>query len=172
MRDNTEFAGMVEQFYEPLYRFAYSLTRSEADACDLTQHAFLVLAQKGDQIRDPAKVRTWLFTTLHRKFLERCRHETRFRHQEIDSVSEELPVLTPPHGEQMDAEEVVAALLQLDEIFRAPVALFYLEDHSYPEIAGILEIPLGTVKSRIARGVRHLQALMNVEKKTDNTPRQ
>jgi RNA polymerase sigma factor (sigma-70 family) len=58
---------------------------------------------------------------------------------------------------RLDTTMVVDALARLDEAFRAPVALSYLEDYSYEEIAEILEIPLGTVKSRIARGIAQLQ---------------
>lgn len=163
MADNAEFAGIVERFYEPLYRFAYSLTRSEADAGDLTQHTFLVFAEKRAGLRDAAKTKSWLFTILHRKFLERCRRETRFHHHELDEASWDIPSVAPPETSDLDAEQVVAALATLDEVFRAPVALFYLEDHSYPEIAEMLEVPLGTVKSRISRGVRQLQALLGAE---------
>jgi RNA polymerase sigma-70 factor (ECF subfamily) len=140
-----------------------SLTRSEADAGDLAQHAFLVWAEKGGQLRDLSKVKSWLFTTLHRKFLERRRHETRFPHHELSAAEAELPVVTPPATALLDAQQVLTALAQLDEIFRAPVALFYLEDYAYQEIADILEVPLGTVKSRIARGVRQLQVRLTAD---------
>jgi RNA polymerase sigma-70 factor (ECF subfamily) len=56
-------------YYEPLYQFAFSLARDEADACDLTQQTFCIWAAKGHQLRDASKVKTWLFTTLHREFL-------------------------------------------------------------------------------------------------------
>ena len=60
----------------------------------------------------------------------------------------------------MDTALVVATLGRVDETFRAPVALFYLQDHSYNEIAAILELPLGTVKSRISRGIGQMQKLL------------
>jgi RNA polymerase sigma-70 factor (ECF subfamily) len=172
MADNDEFAGIVERHYEPLYRFAYSLTRSEADAGDLTQHAFQVYAQKRDRLRDATRAKSWLFTILHRKFLERCRRETRFHHHELDEAANEVPAIQPPEFSGVDTEQVVAALATLDEVFRAPVALFYLEDHSYPEIAAILEVPLGTVKSRISRGVRQLQALFGAETRAKEPSRE
>ena len=62
------FESVVQQYYEPLYKFAFSLTRAEADACDLTQQTFYVWATKGHQLRDESKTKTWLFTTLHRNF--------------------------------------------------------------------------------------------------------
>jgi RNA polymerase sigma-70 factor (ECF subfamily) len=64
---------------------------------------------------------------------------------------------------------VLAALAQLDEVFQAPVALFYLEDCSYNEIAAILEVPLGTVKSRLTRGLARLHDMLTAGK--NETPR-
>ena len=89
-----DFEGLVARYYEPLYQFAFSLTRSEADACDLTQQTFYVWATKGHQLRDPEKVKTWLFTTLHRQFLESRRRQVRFPHQDLDASEIELPAPT------------------------------------------------------------------------------
>jgi RNA polymerase sigma-70 factor (ECF subfamily) len=160
MADGLDFESVVARYYEPLYQFAFSLTRAEADACDLTQQTFYVWATKGHQLRDPAKVKTWLFTTLHRQFLESRRRLTRFPHNELDAASHELPVITPEMANQLDSAQVLQALQQVDEIYQAPVALFYLEDCSYKEIAEILEVPMGTVKSRISRGIGQLQSLL------------
>lgn len=155
-----DFEGLVAQYYEPLYQFAYSLTRGEADACDLTQQTFYVWATKGHQLRDPAKVKTWLFTTLHRLFLETNRRQTRFPHQELSAADAELPVISPQEISALDAAQLLATLAQVDEVFQAPVALFYLQDCSYKEIAAILDLPMGTVKSRISRGLLQLQKML------------
>jgi RNA polymerase sigma factor (sigma-70 family) len=157
MASGLDFEGLVAQYYEPLYQFAFSLTRAEADACDLTQQTFYVWATKGHQLRDVSKVKTWLFTTLHRAFLENRRRQTRFPHHELSEVSFELPSLPPALLNQLDAAQVLGALARLDEIYQAPVALFYLEDCSYKDIAEILGVPIGTVKSRMARGIAQLQ---------------
>ena len=155
-----EFDHLVACYYEPLYQFAYSLARDEADACDLTQQTFCVWAAKGHQLRDPAKVKTWLFTTLHREFLGIRRKLTRFPQVELEHAEPELPVVPPAAISRSDTQQVLAALAQLDEVYQAPVALFYLQDCSYNEIAEILEVPLGTVKSRLARGISRLQELL------------
>jgi len=155
-----EFDQLVTCYYEPLYQFAYSLARDEADACDLTQQTFCVWAAKGHQLRDPAKVKTWLFTTLHREFLGIRRKLTRFPQVELEHAEPELPVISPAAISRSDTQQVLAALAQLDEVYQAPVALFYLQDCSYNEIAEILEVPLGTVKSRLARGIGRLQELL------------
>ena len=80
MGSGLNFESVVAHYYEPLYQFAFGLTRVEADACDLTQQTFYVWATKGHQLRDQTKVKTWLFTTLHRAFLESRRRQVRFPH--------------------------------------------------------------------------------------------
>lgn len=160
MSSGPDFESLVARYYEPLYQFAFSLTRAEADACDLTQQTFYVWATKGHQLRDISKVKTWLFTTLHRAFLETRRKQSRFPHQELDEVSPELPSLSPNLANQLDSAQVLQALGQVDDIYQAPVALFYLDDRSYKEIAEILDVPIGTVKSRMARGLAQLHGLL------------
>jgi len=156
MAEGMDFDGLVARYYEPLYQFAFSLARDEADACDLTQQTFCIWAAKGHQLRDASKVKTWLFTTLHREFLGSRRRQTRFPHIELEQAAAELPAVSPASANRLDAAHVLEALARLDEIYQAPVALFYLQDCSYNEIAEILNVPLGTVKSRLTRGLARL----------------
>ena len=158
--DEPDFEGLVELYYRGLYQFALSLAGAEAEACDLTQQTFYVWATKGHQLRDRSKVKTWLFTTLHREFLKTRRRQSRFPHQELEASEPELPAVQPVMVDQLDAADVVAALNQVQELYQAPVALFYLDDMSYKEIADILDVPIGTVQSRIARGKAALQRLL------------
>ena len=161
MANGLDFESLVAAHYGPLYQFAFSLTRDEADACDLTQQTFCIWAAKGHQLRDQTKVKTWLFTTLHREFLGSRRRQSRFPHIELEYVAGELPTISPASINQLDSEQLFEALKQLDEIYRSTVTLFYLEDYSYNEIAEILDIPLGTVKSRLTRGLQRLYVLLN-----------
>src|SRR3954467_6614831 len=128
MAPGVDFESIVARFYESLYQFAFSLARSEADACDLTQQTFYVWATKGHQLRDASKVKTWLFTTLHREFFESRRRHTRFPHMELSQVETELPTVSAVTANQLDSGGVMRALAQIDEVYRAPVALFYLKD--------------------------------------------
>ena len=160
MANDVDFENLVTRHYGPLYQFAFSLTRDEAEACDLTQQTFCIWAAKGHQLRDVTKVKTWLFTTLHREFLGSRRRQNRFPHVELEYAAAELPVVSPATINQLDSEQLLQALGQLDEIYRAAVMLFYLEDYSYNEIAEILGIPLGTVKSRLTRGLEKLHHLL------------
>jgi RNA polymerase sigma-70 factor (ECF subfamily) len=156
-----EFEEIVAQHYGPLYKFAYSLTGTKADACDLTQHAFYVWATKGHQLRERSKIKSWLFTTLHRAFLETLRRQTRFPLHDPDEFAlEDLPASFRASGNLIDSAQAVGALCQVDEVYRAAVSLFYLQDCSYKEIAQLLGIAEGTVKSRIARGVSQLRDLL------------
>jgi RNA polymerase sigma-70 factor, ECF subfamily len=160
MAAGVDFEDIVARHYGPLYQFALSLARDESDACDLTQQTFYIWAKKGHQLRDASKVKTWLFTTLHREFLGSRRRQARFPHMELEYAAAELPVILPPDVNRLDTAQVLDALARLDEIYRAPVALFYLQDFSYNEIAEILAVPLGTVKSRLTRGLGRLYNLL------------
>jgi len=160
VQDRLDFQTLVDQFYGPLYRFAMSLTRAEADAADLVQETFLIWASKGHQLQDLSKVKAWLFTTLHRSFLHSQRRLARFPQMEITEAEADLPHVEPELLDRLDAQAVLALLAQVDPQYQAAIALFYLEDYSYNEIAVILEVPLGTVKSRIARGLAQLKKLV------------
>ena len=165
IRDDSDsgatFERLVDSHYESLFRFAMSLTGKESDSCDLVQDTFVRWAEKGDQLRDQSKAKSWLFTTLHRRFLETQRHIVRFPHLEIEAASWELPVIEAEAVVRLSGIEIVAILNQVDPRYRAAVSLFYLEDNSYAEIAAVLDIPVGTVKSRISRGLSQLKVLMS-----------
>jgi RNA polymerase sigma-70 factor (ECF subfamily) len=160
MDSRPDFEVLVDRYYAALFRFALSLTRKESDARDLTQQTFWLWARKGHQLHDPGKVKSWLFTTLHREFLQGQRRSTRFPHHELEEVPEEIPSVPTTIVNDLDSGIVVECLGRIDPLFQAPLALFYLEDHSYQEIADVLGIPLGTVKSRIARGIAQLQKVV------------
>jgi len=160
MNSADQFEAIVSDYYEPLFRFAMSLTRSESDAGDLTQQTFYIWATKGHQLHDFSKIKAWLFTTLHRTFLVSRRRQIRFPHHDLEEVSAELPVVSPVITNRSDSLQVLAALAEVDEVYQAAVALFYLEDCAYKDIALILDVPLGTVKSRIARGIMQLREIL------------
>ena len=156
MSATADFQELADQQYASLYRFALSLSKSEADASDLTQQTFFLWASKGDQLRDKSKAKSWLFTTLYREFLGRHRHEVRFPKVELDEVPEE-EMSIPPNISALDSAMVLEALREVEEPFRGPLTLFYLEQLSYQEIADMLEVPIGTVMSRLSRGKTQLR---------------
>jgi RNA polymerase sigma factor (sigma-70 family) len=157
----SEFAELVDAHYQALYRFGYSLTRNADLAADLVQETFCIWAAKGGQLRDPTKAKTWLFTTLHREFLGQRRRAERFPETELDERT--IATTSAPETDterRMDAQHALNLLGSLDETYRAPVSLFYLQQHSYKEIAEILDIPIGTVMSRLSRAKEILKRQM------------
>lgn len=146
-----DYEKIVALYHHDLYRFAYSLAGNTDDACELTQESYYRLLSHAGQLRDPTKIKSWLFTTLHRVFLGQKHRSSRFPHLTISSVEHELPALTPEIVNEMDGLIVMEALLEIDEHHRTPLVLFYLQNLSYREIAEILDIPIGTVMSRLSR---------------------
>jgi RNA polymerase sigma-70 factor (ECF subfamily) len=147
-----DFEEIVKDYYQPLYRFALSLSRSADAAGDLTQQTFCLWARKGHQLRDLTRVKSWLFTTLYREHLGLQSKLVRFPHQEISSVEHELPDPGPEQVNRMESADLMKALQALEPAFREPLTLFYVEDLSYKEIADILNVPIGTIMSRLSRG--------------------
>jgi RNA polymerase sigma-70 factor (ECF subfamily) len=159
----SEFAELVDAHYQPLFRFGYSLTRCPERAADLVQETFCIWAEKNAQLKDRSKAKTWLFTTLHREFLGQRRKLARFSDEPLD---ESIAAETAPEDgadRQMDGQRAVELLGEMDEMYSAPLALFYLQQHSYKEIAEILEVPIGTVMSRLSRGKEMLRKRMAAE---------
>jgi RNA polymerase sigma-70 factor (ECF subfamily) len=159
--DELDYEQIVALHHENLYRFAFSLAGNADDAAELTQEAYVRLLTKGAQLRDRAKVKTWLFTTLYRIFTGWKRHAKRFPHLEIVSVEDELPALTQELADEVDGEAVMETALELEEHFRAPLVLYYLQSLTYREIAQVLDIPIGTVMSRLSRGKDILRQQMD-----------
>jgi RNA polymerase sigma-70 factor (ECF subfamily) len=156
------FQQLIGQWYDPLYRFALSLARNSDDALDLTQQTFARWAEKGHTLREKDRAKSWLFRVLYREFLDQRRHRQREAPEGAEAALDRLQTAAPASGDGVDSASVLAALGTLEETFRAPLTLFYLESHSYKEIAEILDIPIGTVMSRISRGKEQLRARLQV----------
>jgi RNA polymerase sigma-70 factor (ECF subfamily) len=155
-----DIENIVAVHYAPLYRFAIGLSRCAHTAADLTQQTFYLWATRGHQLRDPTKVKPWLYTTLRREFLRLHRLEAR-RSQEVTCDDFENMAAETAHAmDAVDSGAVLAALQSLREMFRAPLVMYYIEELSYREIAEILHTPIGTVMSRLSRGKVMLRKLL------------
>ena len=161
IQNKLDFQELVSTYYQPLYRFAYSLARNADEASDLTKQTFLIWAKKGSALKDKSKAKSWLFTTLYREFLGLRRKSTRFPHINAEAIEHELPSISPNVVRSMDSKSALEALNDIDEAFRAPLILFYMKDLPYKEIAEILEIPIGTVMSRLSRGKAQLKTILS-----------
>ena len=155
--DRAEIAQLVAEHHQAVYGYAYRLTGSAADAEDLTQQVFLQAQQKLEQLRSRDAARSWLFTILRHFFLKECEKRQPVAAGNLRIEIDHLPAATaevPP----VDRAELQAALDELPVHYRVVVTMFYYEDCSYREIAERLELPIGTVMSRLARAKEHLRA--------------
>jgi RNA polymerase sigma-70 factor (ECF subfamily) len=153
---------------DALYRTALRLTRVPADAEDLVQETYLKAFRAADRFEPGTNMRAWLFTILHNTARNRVRDRARDT-VAIDSEAVDRAADTPsPASASLGPEtpeslllrdtldpELQAAIDALPDAFRQAVWLRDVEEFSYAEIAKMLDIPVGTVMSRISRG-RHL----------------
>ena len=156
-------AALVHEYYQAVYRFAYRLSRSQTDAEDLTQHTFLTACRKLDGLRDPEKARSWLFTIVRNAYLK--------SRPQQDAPVVSLDDSPEPAGEwdpevSFDGERITTALNDLPDAFRLPLLLYYFEDLPYKEISAILNVPIGTVMSRLARGKEYLRCSLGTPETT------
>lgn len=148
--------ALIDAHYEALYRYAYHLTGSAADAEDLTQETFGKAFARLNQLREPERAKAWLFSILRNLYLHKIRDEKRHRSVPLDAVGD-LPARTEEESLDIDPAKLQQALDELDEGFRTPLILFYFEDFSYRDIAEQMELPIGTVMSRLARAKAYLR---------------
>jgi RNA polymerase sigma-70 factor (ECF subfamily) len=147
---------LVDGHYVTLYRYAYRLSGSSTDAEDLTQETFCQAQLCFGQLRDQDRVKPWLFSILRRLFLHRVRDDKQQPCVSLESIgdlAESLPESLP----DIDPEQLQQALNELPEVYRTPIILYYFEDFSYREIAEQMDLPIGTVMSRLARAKGHLR---------------
>lgn len=156
------------EYVDSLYRTALRLTRVPSDADDLVQDTYLKAFRAADSFTAGTNLRAWLFTILHNTARNRARDRSRDT-VTVDSEVVDQAAEVPQFGlsgrvddpetlllKNALAPEVQAALDELPEAFREAVWLRDVEEFSYAEIAGMLNIPVGTVMSRISRGRRML----------------
>lgn len=166
------FEGLALPHLPDVYRLAVRLKGNAQDAEDLVQETYVKALRAFPALRQPERIRAWLFQILSRLVLDHQRVEPREVAsgdlEELDRFSlydliwdeDPLPYSDNLHGDflaQFTDDEVRAALLALPESFRVPLVLVYVEEFSYKELAEILGCPLGTVMSRLHRGRKILE---------------
>jgi RNA polymerase sigma-70 factor (ECF subfamily) len=149
---------------DAMYSFALKLSRSRDDAEDLVSDTVLRAFERWEQYRLGTNIRAWLFTILYHVFVSRKR---RIDAREVQPIEDEdgwtgfeAVGEVDPEGRFFDSfldESITTAIEQLPDEYRAALVLSDLHGLRYAEIAGILSVPEGTVKSRLFRGRRILQ---------------
>jgi RNA polymerase sigma-70 factor (ECF subfamily) len=162
--DEDAFEALFRQYYRLVFKTAYVMMGSKEEAEDVLQEAFIAM-WKSRKTFDPDKGK--LTTWLCRITVNQCNNRLRAKRIPVTSLDEakndgfDLPDTSVQLPEELCAkrweyEQAVKAISSLDGKHRAAVVLRYFGDLSYEEIAQVLEIPLGTVKSRLNQGLRML----------------
>lgn len=168
MKSRLVLERVVSDLYAPVYRFALTLACSETEAADLTQETFLILCGQHEQVREPDKIKSWLFTTLRRTFFRTLRRRQTHSEVELEPKHHQQSAIDPTGPRSADAGAILRALSELEEDYRTALELFYIADLSYKEISSTLKIPIGTVMSRLSRGKKRLRGVLG---ETDSTQR-
>jgi len=172
MADPSTFADAAMAYAQPLYAAALRMTRNPADAADLVQETYLRAYRGYGNFEEGTNLRAWLYRILTNTYINIYRARQR-RPQETDLADVEdlymyrrLPLIETAVASRsaedqlvdlIADDEVKQALEDLPENFRIPVLLADVEGFSYREIADILDIPIGTVMSRLHRGRKAMQ---------------
>jgi RNA polymerase sigma-70 factor (ECF subfamily) len=146
----------VEQHYSTIYGYAYRLSGVVADAEDLTQQTFMIAHQKLHQVREQDKVVRWLYTITRTCFLKSRRRQRPSAATNYELDVNDIPAAFPADS-PFDEERLQSALNELGDEFKVCLTMFYFEELSYKEIGEQLEIPIGTVMSRLARAKGRLR---------------
>jgi len=172
MADQANFEGDAMQYTRQLYSAAMRMTRNPSDAEDLVQETFLKAYRAYHTFEEGTNLKAWLYRILTNTYINKYRKDSR-RPSEVDLGSVEDLYLYRNIGSEESAEaarttedlvleglvesDIKKAVEDLPENFRLPVLLADLEGFSYKEIAEILDIPIGTVMSRLHRGRKAMQ---------------
>ncbi len=183
------FALLIAQYHQPIYSLIARNLSDPADAADITQDVFIKVFRNIRNFNGEASLRTWLYRIALHEASNQRRWWSRHKRQEItiDAPSEReesgtsytLASTLADHGDspfdhaaQKELREnVEACLRQLPEVFRSVVVLREIEGLSYEEIADVLEVNLGTVKSRLTRGRSALRDLLLASQARDSASR-
>jgi RNA polymerase sigma-70 factor (ECF subfamily) len=163
MADQARFEEDALQYARQLYSAAVRMTRNPQDAEDLVQETFLKAYRAYDSFEEGTNLKAWLYRILTNTFINKYRADSRRpRESELGDVEDLYSGEASRSAEErvldgLVEEDIKRAVEELPEIFRIPVLLADLEGFSYKEIAEILDIPIGTVMSRLHRGRKAMQ---------------
>ncbi len=154
--DAAAFSELVARYQDRIYRYLLRMTRSPEDARELTQETFLNAYQALARWRPDARLSTWLFRIAHNQALDWLRRARRVEFVALDEVqADRIPAATATPEAALQARQHITALeralARLSVEHREILLLRDIEDMPYEDIAAVLGLSLGTVKSRIAR---------------------
>lgn len=150
-----DFTVQILDMKKTLYHIACGILRSEADREDAVQECILKAWEKRDSLKSDAAFKAWVTRILVNECYDICRRSGKV------IVLDELP--ETPVADNNDDRELRDLIMEMDEIYRMPIILFYIEGFSIKEISKILRIPEGTVKSRLFAGRAKLRSVLGEE---------
>jgi RNA polymerase sigma-70 factor (ECF subfamily) len=159
-------------YMDGLYAYAMVLSRNPAMAADLVQESYLRALKAKESLRPDSNVKSWLFTILRNIWLNHLRHERagpKLAELDSDENLADVSIATSedPHDlyvRNLQREQVRTAIQQLPIEFREIIILREYEELSYSEIANVLQCPMGTVMSRLARARSRLGDLLSISR--------
>jgi RNA polymerase sigma-70 factor (ECF subfamily) len=158
----SEFHRLVEEQVPRLRRYARALTRNPERADDLVQDTLVRALAKQHLWQPGTNLRAWLFTLMHNQHVNTVRRSARERFAVgLEKMSDTLTATSDPTASRQ-LHELDRALNQLPEEQRQAILLIGLEGLSYDEAAAVLDVPIGTVRSRLSRGRDNLRRLMDM----------
>ena len=144
--------GVIEACIPALRRYAVSLLRDRQEVDDLVHDCILRALDRLHTRQRDAEMRPWLFAILHNLYVSRIRQgRARGRMEPLDSISELALTVSPRQEDQVVAQDIMQAVERLPESLRTVLILVTVEDLSYGEVSQVLNIPIGTVMSRLSR---------------------
>jgi RNA polymerase sigma factor (sigma-70 family) len=161
-----DIAHLIEPVIPALRRYARTFVRGAADADDLVQDTLERAISRWHQRRSDSETRTWLFTILHNLAVNHLRRAARRgREVPLDDAGESDVAVPSTQEDALRRDEILGAVGQLPDDQRSVLLLVSIEDVTYAEAACILDIPIGTVMSRLARARERLQKLLEAQRK-------
>jgi RNA polymerase sigma-70 factor (ECF subfamily) len=158
--DGDAFGTLVDRYERAVYHLAYRTLRDAEDAKDATQEAWVKAYRALASFRPGAKFATWIFTICYRVCCDRLAKRKRFTGAEIPDVADPGPGPAAAFEAREDAERLRAAIERLPEKYRVVITLFHLQGKQYEEIARVLGLPLGTVKTHLFRAKEQLRSAL------------
>ena len=156
--ERAAFDELIQRWHGPIWQYVRRLSVDDDAAQDIAQDIWLRVLRGIGRLRDPAKLRAWLFGIAHRTWIDTLRRKYAVVAADIDEADRhEIP--DPMAADELEQELVAMEqeLSRLPPVEREALTLFYLRELSLQEIAQALDIPVGTVKSRLHRARRMLR---------------
>lgn len=165
------FDALIARWHGPLWSYARRVTGADDAADDVVQEVWMQIVRGLPRLKAPASLRAWMFGIARRRLMDRLRRQYAAPH----FADTDLDVFQAPDNAAIDEVQLVGELEQMHDalatlpaVERDTLALFYLQELSLQEMADVLGVPIGTIKSRLFRARNQLRARLNLTRTEAN----